>query len=210
MRRPNVSRFCFRFWKCFVGLREGAIRLAIANLPTFGVFFHSWVQILVMAAFALRLALDRVVLKGIWQLREVASFASASALSFPGMSQWLGHQETVTVRLGWFSKLLRMWLWKLSVKNWADDALGSAIALTEAALSDHEKKAILLVLGKSFSRAVEMAALARAAISASNTSAWPPRPTMACSISLPSRNAAAPAPALVKPSLLILEPSVYM
>ena len=79
--------------------------------------------------------------------------------------------------------------------------------LTEAVLS--EKKAILLVFGKSFSRAVEMAAaLARAAISASNTSAWPPRPTMACSISFPSRNATAPAPALVKPLLLILEPSV--
>ena len=72
------------------------------------------------------------------------------------------------------------------MKNWADEGFGSAMALIAAALS--EKKASCEVLGKSFIRSEAMEApLARAAISASNTSACPPRPILACSISFPRR-----------------------
>ena len=77
-------------------------------------------------------------------------------------------------------------MWKLSEKNWADPGFGSIIALTAAALS--EKKWILLMLGKSVVRlAAIRAAFARAAISASKTSACPPRPIVVFSTSLPRR-----------------------
>ena len=48
----------------------------------------------------------------------------------------------------------------------------------------------------------------RAAISASNTSAWPPSPSRAVVTSLPSWKTTAAAPTLKNPALLILEPSV--
>ena len=116
----------------------------------------------------------------------MASLASESALSFPGMPQWLGHQDTMIRRFGWVSRRGRIRLWKLSVKCWADPGFGSMIALTAAALS--EKKWILLMLGKSAVRLDAIwAAFARAAISASKTSAWPPRPIFSWSISLPRR-----------------------
>ena len=57
------------------------------------------------------------MLNGIWQLSEVASLARASALSFPGMSQWLGHQARVIVRAGFESRRVRIWLRKLSEKS---------------------------------------------------------------------------------------------
>ena len=76
------------------------MRLAIAYLPVMGVFLHSFCQILVIALLDLRLALDLVVLKGIWHPSDVASFAKESALSFPGMPQWLGHQDTVMHKSG--------------------------------------------------------------------------------------------------------------
>lgn len=71
-----------------MGLRDGWNRFEIANLPDMLVFFHSCCQIFVVAVFDLRLALDLEVLNGIWQPSEVvASLASWSARSFPGMSQ---------------------------------------------------------------------------------------------------------------------------
>ena len=66
---------------------EGWKRFAIANLPSFCVFFHSWYHSFVVVVLDLRFALDLDVPNGIWQLSDVASLARASALSFPGMSQ---------------------------------------------------------------------------------------------------------------------------
>ena len=83
-----------------MGFREGAMRFMIANLPTLGVSFHSFCHILVMAFLALRLAFDLVVLKGILHLCVVASLVRVSALSLPGMPQWLGHHTTVMERFG--------------------------------------------------------------------------------------------------------------
>ena len=83
-----------------MGFREGSILFAIANLPVLGVFFQSLAHIFSVVVLIRRLAFDRVVLNGIWHPRAVASFARASALSFPGMSQWLGHHEAVIVRWG--------------------------------------------------------------------------------------------------------------
>lgn len=93
------------------------------------------------------------------------------------------------------------------MKYWAGPGLGSVIARTAAALSENMK--ILLVFGKSGTRldAIE-AALARAAISASNTSAWPPRPSLMFVASVPRWYATAAAPTLKNPDLLSLEPSV--
>ena len=160
-----------------MGFREGAMRFAIANLPTFGVFFHSICHSLVIAFLVLRLAFDLVVLKGISHLCVVASLARVSALSLPGMPQWLGHHATVKERFGCVSRRGRMWLWKLRVKYWAGLGLGSRMALTAAALS--EKKVMFVRLGWVAVRleAIE-APLASAAISASNTSAWPPSPSL--------------------------------
>ena len=126
------------------------MRLAIAYLPVLGVFLHSFCHNLVMAPLDLHLALDLVVLKGIWHPSEVASFARELALSLPGMPQWLGHQDIVIQRLGCVSRRGHIRLWKLSVKYWADPGFGSMIALTAAALS--EKNMILLMLGKSVVR----------------------------------------------------------
>lgn len=52
------------------------------------------------------------------------------------------------------------------------------------------------------------APIVRAAISASKTSACPPRPSFPKETSLPPWKAVAAAPTLKKPDLLILEPSV--
>ena len=98
--RPNVSRFSFRFARCLVGFREGCILFAIANLPDFGVFFQSFTHIFSVVDLIRRFAFDRVVLNGIWQLSLVAAFARVSALSLPGMSQWLGHHDTEIIRFG--------------------------------------------------------------------------------------------------------------
>lgn len=83
-----------------MGLRDGVIRLAMAYLPVLGVFFQSFCHILTTVLLDLRFALDLVVLKGIWQPSVVASLARVSALSLPGMPQWLGHQATVMERFG--------------------------------------------------------------------------------------------------------------
>ena len=76
------------------------MRLAMAYLPVKGVFFQSFCHILIMVLLDLRFAFDLVVLKGIWHPSDVASLARESALSFPGMPQWLGHQATVMDRFG--------------------------------------------------------------------------------------------------------------
>ena len=91
-----------------MGFSEGSILFDITYLPTFGVDFHSHVHILAVDILALHLALDLVVVKGIWQFRAVASFARESAFSLPMISQWLGHQDTDMRRLGWSSRFLQM------------------------------------------------------------------------------------------------------
>ena len=83
-----------------MGVRDGGVRLAIANLPCLGAFFHSCCHNFAVVLFTLLLAFAIVVLKGIWHPSEVASFARVSALSFPGISQWLGHHETETDKFG--------------------------------------------------------------------------------------------------------------
>ena len=40
IRRPNTSRWVWSSVKCLVGLRDGGILLAIANLPLRGVVGH--------------------------------------------------------------------------------------------------------------------------------------------------------------------------
>ena len=74
-----------------MGFRDGLRRLDMANLPELLETFQSFSQSLVVVVLDLLLAFDLEVVKGIWHLREVASFARVSALSLPGMSQWLGH-----------------------------------------------------------------------------------------------------------------------
>ena len=99
MTRPKTSRLFVRFLKCVVGLREGLSLLAIAYLPTLGEFFQSICHSLRDDDLARLFALEYVTLKGIWRSSSVASFASLSALSFPVMPQWLGHQEIDIFRL---------------------------------------------------------------------------------------------------------------
>ena len=71
------------------------------NWPSLGVFFHSICQ---------SLRLERVMLKGIDLLSDVASLASSSALSLPGISQWLGDNETSMERFFCASRSgLRVW-----------------------------------------------------------------------------------------------------
>ena len=75
-------------------------------------------------------------------------------------------------------------LWKLSVKCWAELGFGSTIALVAAALS--ENRNIWFMSGISVIRfSAIVAALAMAAISASNTSACPPRPILVVPTSFP-------------------------
>ena len=83
----------------------------MAKRPVLMVFDHFCCHILVIAFLALCLAFERVVLNGIWQqLFEVASLAGRSALSFLGMSLWLGHQATVTTLM--FAEKVWISLWK--------------------------------------------------------------------------------------------------
>ena len=98
--RLNTSLLFFRAWKCFVGFSDGFRRFAIANLPVLVVFDHSCCHNFVIVLLILHLVLEHVVLYGIWQLFDVASFARKSALSLPGMSLWLGHHMTVTLSSG--------------------------------------------------------------------------------------------------------------
>ena len=83
---PKTSHLSFRCRKYFVGLREG-VRLAKALRSTLGVFFHSFCLNFTIAFLYLCLAFDVVVLKGVPQCRDVASFARFSALSLP--QQWV-------------------------------------------------------------------------------------------------------------------------
>ena len=94
---PKTSRLSLRSWKCFKGLRDGWMQFEMANLPSFREFFHSFCQSFVVAVLVLLLALDLVVLKGIWHPRDVASFANESALSLPWMLQWLGAWGTILI-----------------------------------------------------------------------------------------------------------------
>ena len=160
------------------------MRLAIAKRPVLGDFFQSCCHSNSVLLLALLLALDRVTLNGIWRPSDVASLASSSALSLPRMSQWLGHQDIVMVKLGWFSRRGRIVWWNCREKYWAGPGLGSAMAVMEAALSAN--MCILSMLGKSFRRVEALVALIdSAAISASKTSACPPNPSFPDSTSLP-------------------------
>jgi hypothetical protein len=74
--------------------------------------------------------------------------------------------------------------WNFSVKYWAGPGLGSVIAVIDVALS--VKKCMLVMFGKSLMRLDALVApIDSAAISASNTSVWPPRPICPVSTSLP-------------------------
>ena len=74
----------------------------MAYLPTLGEFFHSFCHSLSIDDLACLLAFECDMLNGIWRSSSVASFASWSALSLPGMPQWLGHQEIDTLGFhGW-------------------------------------------------------------------------------------------------------------
>ena len=61
---PKTSCLSLRSWKCFEGLRDGWMQFVMANLPSFGEFFHLFCQSFVVAVLVLLLALDLVVLKG--------------------------------------------------------------------------------------------------------------------------------------------------
>lgn len=81
----------------------------MANLLLLGVAFHSCCQSRRVVLLDLHLVLDLVVfLKGILCSREVASFASSSALLFLGMSHWIRHQETEMDRSVWFVRRVFM------------------------------------------------------------------------------------------------------
>ena len=106
MTHPKVSRFPLSLEKCFARLNEGGIQLAIANLPTLGVFLHSSCHSFSVVLLDWRFALECVTLKWIWRSNEVAFFlASLSALSLPGMSQWLGHHATEIDRFSCVSRM---------------------------------------------------------------------------------------------------------
>ena len=79
---------------------EGGNRLDIAYLPVRGCFFHSLFHILTIELLARRIALDLDVLYGVCLSRWVASLANSSALSFPWIPQWLGHQDMLILRSG--------------------------------------------------------------------------------------------------------------
>ena len=91
IRWPNTSHWFCSSVKCLVGLRDGGILFAIANLPLWGAFCQSRIQAVCVVALAQRRAntieVPIVALHASW----VASLASSSALSFPFMLQWLGH-----------------------------------------------------------------------------------------------------------------------
>ena len=96
---------------------------------------------------------------------------------------------------------------KLSAKVWAELGFGLVMAWTAEVLS--EKNSICVVLGKSSMKTAAIEeALDSAAISASNTSVWPPKPIFVWPISFPNRYVTTPAPVLEKPDLPSLEPSV--
>ena len=136
INRPNSSRLLLRLRKWLVGVSDGLSLLAMAKRPSLGELDHSFCQIFPMVLLALLLALDRVVLNGIWHSSFVASLASASALSLPGMSQWLGHQASEIERLVFVSSICVTCLWKFSAKCCAELGLGSAVARMAAALSE--------------------------------------------------------------------------
>ena len=79
------------------------MRFAMANRPTLGEFVHSCCHSTRHSLLALRLALARVTLKGVCHSRDVASLTSSSALSLPGISQWLGHHDIDRVISGFSS-----------------------------------------------------------------------------------------------------------
>ena len=105
----------------------------------------------------------------------MASLASSSALLLPGMSQWLGHQDIVMDKLGWFSRRGRIVWWNCREKYWAGPGLGSAMAVMEAALSAN--MCMLSMLGKLFRRVEALVALIDGvAISTSKTPVCLPNP----------------------------------
>jgi hypothetical protein len=84
---PKSSRLAFRVRKWWVGFSEGGRRLAIAYRPVREVFRHSWFHSFVADIFTRRRAFVRVTPIGDSSARSVASLASLSALSFPGMPE---------------------------------------------------------------------------------------------------------------------------
>ena len=92
------------------------IWLDMANLPVLGVFFQSAHHVLRVDNLAHLLALEWVTLNGIWCSSSVASLASWSALSLPGMPQWLGHQEIDIKRFSCVVRRGRITWWNLRVK----------------------------------------------------------------------------------------------
>ena len=136
VNRPNSSWLLLRLMKWLVGESDGLSLLAMVKRPSLGELDHSFCQILVMVLLALLLVLDRVVLNRIWHSSFVASLASASALSLPGMLQWLGHQVNEIERLVCVSSMCVTCLWKFSAKCCADLGFGSAVARMATALSE--------------------------------------------------------------------------
>lgn len=143
--RPNTSRWSLSSMKCLVGLREGGILLEIANLPFRGAFCQSRTQAVCVDALARRSANARDVLIGAFHASWVASFASSSALSFPAMLQWLGHQA-ISIEWVWsLSRNLVIFRWNLTAYSCPGCGLGSNIAPAAAELST--KKWMLLISG---------------------------------------------------------------
>ena len=140
---PNTSRLFFSSTKCLVGFRDGFSRLAIANLPEMLCTFQSFSHSFVVVVLDLLLAFDLEAVKGIWHLREVASFASESALSFPGMSQWLGHHATDIERRGCESRREFRFLIKLSANVWAGLGFGLVMGWTAEVLSEEDKSSFM-------------------------------------------------------------------
>ena len=119
-----------------MGESDSLSLLVMAKRPSLGELDHLFCQILAMVLLALLLVLDQVVLNGIWHSSFVASLAGASALSLPGMSQWLGHQVSEIERLVCVSSMCVTCLWKFSAKCCAELGRGSAVARMAAALSE--------------------------------------------------------------------------
>ena len=174
---PKSSRSFCSCQKWGVGFRDGGRRLDAAYWPVFGWVFHSSFHSLSMAVFECLRALARVVVNGDWLSFCVASLASLSTLSFPFMLQWLGHHDMITESDSLFSRMGLMVLWKLEAKCWADWGLGLAIASAATVLS--VKNMISVMFGRfCMYSAACVAPIARAAISASYTSACPPSPIL--------------------------------
>lgn len=127
------------------GEREGGNLLAIAKRPDRADFFHSWVQSLVVMAFARLSALVRVVLMGAFRASSVAFLARESALSLPWMFEWLGHQERVMLIVGLVDMRLVM-VWEKVAEN-SCPAEGFRFRMDVSADEQSEKMWMALISG---------------------------------------------------------------